>query len=356
MIKVSRFEANLLRILAYLLGREPIERVLDLLKNRCPRPPCLSRGAVALVQDALAKGTVSLLARRGGWRKERFLRNQQVVEGRLWDRTPPHQLALSFSGETLQFLIDLTGAKPADEESPRICDPDRLTLGDQIFLLFANEALRECLARKDLETLQKRPAFRRNSLCWLSNPQDFQGITLEKPLDFTPWVEGTGAAIVEALQLDLVRSWSQLEGDKERQISPVFMRQLGDAQKEAIEGFLDAAEKAERYDLARFVLRTASRIVTPYAQVEMWIGALRLSDLRLADRTIVYQKALVFLHQMLRLQTWAKKARTVHYFDDGYPAAQLFLADWEYHEGETLCHRAQVIIHRADPILRVGAN
>ena len=107
---VSRFEANLLRLLAYFLRREPIERAMPLLKNRCQAPPCLSRGAVELVQDALAKGCVHLLAKRGGWQNERFLRNGQVVEGRLWQRTLPEELGLSFSGQTLDFLIWITCA------------------------------------------------------------------------------------------------------------------------------------------------------------------------------------------------------------------------------------------------------
>jgi hypothetical protein len=40
---VSRFEANLLQLLYYLLQREPIERALPLVENRCQAPPCLSR-------------------------------------------------------------------------------------------------------------------------------------------------------------------------------------------------------------------------------------------------------------------------------------------------------------------------
>ena len=68
---VTRFEANLLRLLYYFLGREPAESALALVENRCTPPPCLGRPAVRLVKEALAKGCTFLLARRGGWRVER---------------------------------------------------------------------------------------------------------------------------------------------------------------------------------------------------------------------------------------------------------------------------------------------
>src|SRR5262245_55077739 len=78
---VTRFEANLLRLLYFFLRREPPERALPLLEHRCERPPCLKPNAVRLVRDALSKGCVHLLATRGGWRKERFLRDEQPRDG-----------------------------------------------------------------------------------------------------------------------------------------------------------------------------------------------------------------------------------------------------------------------------------
>src|SRR5262249_29787108 len=62
---VSRFEYNLLRILHFFLKRLPLEQVRGILVNKFDReqPRCLSRAAVELVQDALAKGCVELLAR-----------------------------------------------------------------------------------------------------------------------------------------------------------------------------------------------------------------------------------------------------------------------------------------------------
>src|SRR5438477_11794286 len=77
--RVSRFEANLLDILRFFLRRMALERVQKRIIEECPRPKCLSRAAVRLAEDMLAKGCVSLLARAGGWRRERYLRGAGVV-------------------------------------------------------------------------------------------------------------------------------------------------------------------------------------------------------------------------------------------------------------------------------------
>src|SRR4051794_7844542 len=116
MRSVSLFEANLLRLLRFFLGREPAELALPLVERRWPVPPCLGKDALALVEETLARGCAVLLAQRGGWRRERFLRGDHVVEGRLWERTPPNELALRFSRETLAFLIWITSTHPVDEQ------------------------------------------------------------------------------------------------------------------------------------------------------------------------------------------------------------------------------------------------
>src|ERR1700704_6037369 len=130
MQNVSRFEANLLRLLYYFLRREPAERALPLVEARVPPPPCLSRPAVRLVQDALAKGCPFLLAQRGGWRTERHLRDEHVVAGRLWERTRPEDLGLKFSRHSLAFLIWITSARPGDKDPNWSPAHDQLTPAD----------------------------------------------------------------------------------------------------------------------------------------------------------------------------------------------------------------------------------
>src|SRR5258707_10207739 len=130
---VSRFEANLLYLLYFFLRREPFDRVLPLLESGHTPPLCLSRGAVRLIADTLRKGCVHLLAERGGWRRERFLRNGRPVEGRLWERTVPTDLVLTFSPQTLVFLRWITAVKP-DAKQPLPLALERLTDGDRLLL------------------------------------------------------------------------------------------------------------------------------------------------------------------------------------------------------------------------------
>jgi hypothetical protein len=156
--------------------------------------------------------------------------------------------------------------------------------------------------------------------------------------------------VLEALQHDLADRWIHVESSKERIADPHGMRALGQAQDRALTAFLDAVEQAGRLDLARFLLRAAAFLLGPHAHASMWTGALQTAGLRLADRAATYQAATTFLRHLERLQTWERRARTVGYFDEGYHAAQLWKADWEQYDGDTLHARAQAIIHQLDPM------
>ena len=82
----------------------------------------------------------------------------------------------------------------------------------------------------------------------------------------------------------------------------------------------------------------------------MWVGSLQTAGLRLADRSAVYHAALAFLRCLGRLQRWARRARAVGYFDEGYQASQLWLADWEHYDGDQLTRRAEAIATQLDPM------
>src|SRR5947209_422823 len=350
MQSVSRFEANLLRLLYYFLRREPPERALPLVEQRLAPPRCLSRPAVRLVQDALAKGCPFLLAHRGGWRDERYLRNGRPVQGRLWERTPPAELGLSFSRHTLAFLIWITSARPGDKEGGWQPPEDQLTPADLLVLFFAHEGLRETAEGLGAGALRLRAPFARHGLCWLAYPEDYGKAPANVRPDFAPWTNGLGACMLEAMQTDLVHRWVQVEGSKERISDPQQMRALGQAQDRVLTAFLDAVEQAGRLDLARFLLRAAAVLLGPHAQAGMWTDALQLGGLRLADRSATYQSATALLRHLGRLQTWERRARTVGYFDEGYAASQLWKSDWDQYEGDTLHARAQAIIRQLDPM------
>lgn len=355
MQNVTRFEASLLRLLYYFLRREPIERALPLIEARSEPPPCLGKGALRLVQDALAKGCTFLLAQRGGWRDEPFLRQMKQRSGRLWERTEPTQLGLSFSPHALRFLIWITAARPGDKQPHWQPDHEQLTTGDLVLLFFAHEGLRDTVEGLGAPNLRKREPYHRHALCWLAYPEDFTQVAEGVVPHFAPWIDGVGACILEAMQPDLTARWIHVESSKERIEQPGVMRALGTAQDRVLSAFLSAIEKVHRRDLARFLLRAAHHLLGEHAHSGMWTGALQMGGQRLADRAATYQGATALLRHLDRLAGWARWARGVWRFDEEFPAAQSWLNDWEQYDGDTLVARAQAISRALDPMRQAPA-
>jgi hypothetical protein len=347
---VTRFEANLLRLLYFFLRREPPERALPLIENRCDRPACLKPNAVRLIRDALSKGCVHLVASRGGWRKERFLRREQPREGRLWERTPPEQLGLTFSPHTLDFLVWITTCKPGDRETAWQPAEADLSDGDRLLLFFAHEGLRETTDGLGTGEMRRRQPFASHALCWLAYPEDYANAPSAATPNFAPWMSGVGACLLEALQFDLARRWEQVEGSKEGIADARVMKGLGHSQERVLGAFLEAVQEANRLDLARFLLRALANVLGPHANSGMWTGRLNTTGMRVADRVAVYSAALVVMRMVARFQDWSRRARSVGYFDEGYAAAQLWKADWEQYQGDVLCERAVELIRQIDPM------
>jgi hypothetical protein len=343
---VSRFEADLLRLLHALLGAAPISGVFALIGPRHARPACLSRDAVALVQDALAKGCVLRLAREGGWSRARHVRGERVVTGRLWDRTPPDALGLDFSAETLEFLLWLLCDEPGSRPARWGNDGTNLALGDRVFLFLAYEALRPSPFSMALRSL---PVFASHGLCRLAFPEDFTAAPACGTTELTPWCDGTGAYVLEVLQLFLARRWTALEEHK-RQSDVAHLRAVTRVQERVLDALLPALDAAGRRDLARFVLEAARGAFLHQERAENLIRPGLLRELRLAERTEVRRSAVFLLSALDRLRQWEQQARQIGYFDTGYAAAQLWKADWEAHSGETLCERGRALRREWDPL------
>jgi hypothetical protein len=341
---VSRFEANLLRILQSFLQRAPLERALPLVMEPLERPPCLSRAAVELVQDHLRKGCVWLLARTG-WRRERHLVGSQIKEGRLWERTGPQELGLTFSRNALDSLIWITAAKPDKEKNAWRPGPDQVTIGDRLLLYLAFAALHDTKAGKGLCRLD---FFHKDGLCRLAFPDEFPDIQVEP--DWDPWTSPVGSCILEALQLPLAERWFKLERGKEQISTWQRMRSLGQSQERVLIRFGEALTRAGRWDLARFLLRVLATLLGDQPNARRWLGNLDVRTLRLADRQEIYHAALALVRHLERLQEWQLQALTVGYFEEGYAASQLWKADWERFQGDELCRHAQGILHEIEPL------
>jgi FtsH ternary system-associated peptide len=344
---VSRFEAHLLRLLRSILRPQVGEPALPpTAAGKLSVPPGLSDECLELVRDALGKGCVVYLARAGGWRCERHLRDGRAVEGRLWQRQPAGELGLTFSRHALHFLMWLTAGRPdgAANWAPPLSE---LTPADQLLLLLAHERLR------DTETgtaLRARPALMQNGLVRLFFPEDFCGNTAE--LDYAPWTHGVGAAIIEALQPRLQRLWLERERAK-RQIGDwLRLRGLGQSQEHALGAFLNACEAAGRPDLARFLLRAFAELLSPDLTPAFWVGGLLPSAAppRLAERLDVKRQGLAPLRQLERLAGWTRRFKGTQFFDEDYATAQLWLSDWERYDGDTIVHLAQGLLRQLEPL------
>lgn len=345
---VSRFEANLLRVLHFLLRRDPTGQALTIIYEEMDAPPSLSRTCVELVQDTLIKGCVSILARASGWWKERHLQNGKVVEGRLWERHTTDELTLSFSENTLRFLLWLTAEDPKVKKPswPRL-DLKALTVADQFFFYLAFGELRGTESEK---FFSGKELFQTNALCRLAYPENFTNAPENRILDYTSWLGGTGAAILEALQHELSHHWLKLEKHKAQIMDWTDMQALGHSQQHTLTAFLDALEQAGRWDLARFLFPTLQALLPENPKLEWWTEGLTSAGPRLMDRTKTNGAALVLPLLMSRLQEWDRQARSVGYLDENYPASQLWKSDWEHWQGNILAERAQALRQQMEPL------
>lgn len=349
--QVSKFEFNLLRILRFMVGHFPADQGMQLVRAAVTRPDCLAEGAVDLVKDTLAKASVLFLVRQGGWRNDKYLRDNQPVPGRVWERVPLDERSLEFSRPVLEFLMWATAEKVNDTKTAWDAAPKALTPADELFFWMAFDAVR---ADPDLlAVFRRKDAFRLNPLCWISFPGDMVEGDEATPPSFAPLFEGQRAVILECLQKHLEHRWTRSERMKGQIGDWKRMRQQGRAEFAALGAFLKAAgpDAAKRMDLARFVLRTNASLFTGDMTPVFWTGGLQGSGPpRLADRLDTQRSALAVPRQMEVFEGWQAWARDVPFYDPDYPASQLWKLDWEAVNGERVSARARAAVEMLEPL------
>ena len=349
-LQVSRFEANLLRIARFFFHQVPTEEAMPLIRANANRPKCLSEAAVHLVRDTLSKGCVLYLVRAGGWRRDRFLRQGEPKEGRLWERSTIDDLALEFSPHSLEFLLWLTANKPGEPTSTWQAPADELTIADQLLLFLAYDAIRE---EPELATvLRGSSSFAHNPLILLLNSADFAGEPIADAVSFNDWTSGAGALVIEALQPILEARWLESERSKGQIGDWSRLRQQGEAELAVLDRFTQAADTANRCDLARFLLGVLRRLLaTPDMTPTFWTGGLQGSGPpRLADRLETQRSALSVLRQAARLRQWEQRARRSGFMDEDYAARKFWLGEWERLQGKQCTTRAMQIVQVLEPL------
>lgn len=344
MKSVSRFEANLLRVLQSLLGRAPASQAANLVMRHASAPPCLNRAAVELIQDFLKKGVVSYLAQTG-WRQERFLRSGSVATGRLWERTSPEQLGLTFSGHSLEFLIWLMTTTARDKKPRWQPAHGQLTVGDRFLFFLALHRLRN---NDEGKVLARHGIMHQDGLIRLAFP-DLMPDT-RAAIFWTPWTTGVGACILETLQCTLADRWLEIERGKERTTDVKALVTLGQSQDAVLGGFAEKLTAAGRWDLARFLLQALAVLLQDAPSASRWLAQVSLESMRLAARMDAQRAALALVRCAATLQQWDAQARTIGYFDEGYAAAQLWKYDWEAACGAQLCQHADAILREIEPL------
>lgn len=347
--QVSKFEFNLLRILRFIVGYQPTDLGMQLVRAPIARPECLSPGAVDLVKDTLAKACVIFLVRQGGWRNEKYLHANVPVGGRVWQRIPLDERSLTFSSAVLDFLIWATAEKVNETKLAWDAAAAALTPADELFFWLAFDAIR---SDPDLlAALRKKAAFRQNPLCWISFPGDMTENDNPAPPDFAPLFSGQRAVFLECLQAHLTHRWVRSERMKGQIGDWKRMRHQGRAEFTALQAFLQAANDANRRDLARFVLKTNAALLSSEMTPVFWTSGLQGSGPpRLADRLDTQRAALALPRQMATLENWQQQSLGVGYFDEDYQASQLWKADWEAAQGDRVAARARATIEMLEPL------
>jgi hypothetical protein len=344
MKSVSRFEANLLRVLQSFLGCAPAQQAARLVMRHASAPPCLSRAAVELIQDHLRKGVVRYLA-QAGWRQERFLRDGRVAAGRLRERTAPDNLGLTFSGHSLEFLIWLMTTQARDAKPTWRPAHGQLTVGDRLLFFLTLHGLRQSDEGK---VLARHGILHQDGLIRLAFP-DLMPHTRAATF-WTPWTTGAGACILETLQCTLTDRWLEIERGKERMTDIKVLTALGQSQDAVLAGFAETLTAAGRWDLARFLLHTLAELLQDAPSANRWLGHVDLDSLRLAARMDAQRAALALVRIASALQQWDAQARTIGYFDEGYAAAQLWKSDWETAGGAEISQHANAILREIEPL------
>lgn len=340
---LNRFEANLLTILYAVLGDTSMGQVLPKVHEQREYGGCLSHQVIELVQAALAKGMTHWLASSGGWHSDRYLRGEKPAAGAIWQRTPPHELGLTFSPASPQFLIWLTANNPLDDAADPWRDLPELTVGDQLLLLRTLERLRDTLVAERWFRMRNFASLPLVSLCYPDLVAQRERPTVP---DFNQLPEL--AWVLECLQPYLTKRWIEVEQSKARIAEPERMHGLGATQTALLSTFLLAAANSGRRDLARFLLVAFEQLIAtgdaPDILARRWVRDLRVGHMRLAERTIVYQSASSFLAIGALLRSWTQECRQVGYLDEGYAAAQLWLADWARYDGDNVTLRAAATV------------
>lgn len=302
--RVGMAEAQLLRAVQTLFRRTEGGALASRIRMpRAEAPRRIGPSAMEVLQSTLRKGAVGALARRGAWRRRRAWVDGAVVTGRLWSIRPELELRFTPTSFALCRYMASSSASPPPP-------PD--SVGDSLLFYLAADALR----RTELPLAELG-----------SSPLVALGFATTQTIDWDAFVADPNALIViEALQDDLAEHWVRMERTKAEMRNPADVLALGTAQRNVLDGFLDAIDAIGRRDLAGFLVFAGKQLLDRPARG--WL-ALDPNAGTLSTRSEATHAGAAFLDALQRLGTWRREWAMVRFMDDGYDEAQLHLDVWD---------------------------
>jgi hypothetical protein len=327
--RVAASEAEMLMLARSMLGAGAPDEVRSLLQQQRAMPAVIGPTALALLREALSKGTIAMLGRAGGWRTDISLATDPPRRGRLWQRHSPPLLRF---GTATWHVLRWLCSEPMHQPPP--LPPGRRSAADELCWYRAAVLLDASGYRDAVAALAGSP------LCRLAFP-DLMYPSDELP-DLSVLCDGAAAVVMEALQGELAERWLAMERHKSRISAAAELERIGLSQEQVLTGFLDAIDRAGRRDLGSFLVDAAHALLRARPAARLWIRSLAPGS-SLEDRQAAARAAGSFLRAVCRIHGWWQELGTVAFFDEGYEAAQALLARWQLLGRDGFDHAARLV-------------
>lgn len=335
---ISRAETNVLTLARVAVGIIPATDAMRLLVSGVSIPQKLGPTAREAISDTLSRGTVLSLARNGGW--------IPAGEKRLWERGPAPKL--EFTANVVRIFNWVLGTPLTEADPPALTIKGALTVAEDALMAQLLDRLRGTGVEG---TVARQPAFRKAPLTVLAHA-GLMG--REAALDPIPAIDVAAHGVwIDGLRTLFARNWLHVEKLRRDITEPPVLSRIGKAQTDALDSFFAIINKAERHDLATFLIDAATQWVTPDRKGDDFTRSMAM-DAPLRERTDARRRSAAMLRALTTLREWDQQHRSVRFIDDGYDLAQRLVADWE-RLGERGFQRAQELVAELDAIPTLAA-
>lgn len=322
MITVRTHEADLLTIARALVTRDAYTAV-DALLAGPGRLEQLGPAAMGLLRQILGRGVVKMLAQLGGAQARR--RPGHVGRVRVFDVRPPPLLA--FGPWTFEALRWLTRTQLGAREPGLPLTMAPVKLGDQVVAYL----VLKLVAGQRLERAVASSPGLACPLTWLGFPRLLARHQATEPRLDDLLATADGCTIVECLELDLARRWSEPWPTEDIVSAEVGGRTMK-AERAVLAELVEGLGRHDRWDLAQLVVDAGVRALPPglsARDIALRFVPRVVAEGSLRSRMEARQQGGALLQALARVGRKREELGLVRFIDDDYDAAQTLLASWE---------------------------